>query len=664
MRPDLSWPGLVPATTGPTQKQIDRAALRDLLVNYFNEEELRTLSFELDVSYDDLGASGKMGRARELIMYCDRRCRIDELLSQCRRYRPNASWPNAGLAPPPVLLPVEALEIIAEAKLILVGDGNIGKTSLVKRLVDGAFDPKEDTTPGIAITRWFTDLPHAEVHSARLNIWDFGGQGSMHATHPYFFSQRAVYLVVLNVREDERVSRVEYWLRLVRTYGVDSPVIIVASKIDQYPARLDERTLKDKYPSIVEFVRTSCLTGSGLPELGAAIAKAVCDLKEITFRTPVSLVKLKRALESMTDPQAASIRDTLSLEDYGALCDQCGVDPGQRDAFLRRLNDLGVMLYFGDDARLELDVVLNPFWVTDGIYRIINYEPLAQAAGKLKVTQIRTILPKERYPADKAMYILDMMRKFELCFALDEQQTLFLLPDLLPSQQPELPPFDRDVALKLQFEYPVWQGATLTRLLVRLNHYLVENAYWRNGALLQSFDQKNRALVIADETDRRLRIWVDGDLATRRGLLNRIREELNVIHGNQRDLAVKEWVITPQGGEVDYQLLANLEAKGTKTYDILIGENLVELDVKELLCGVRAEIMPDPYRLKQLIVEHLSLDELDDLCFKFGISLEDIEGENQKDSKARNLVRRFERTGRMPELMAALRDLRSETTWA
>ncbi len=181
--------------------------------------------------------------------------------------------------------------------------------------------------------------------------------------------------------------------------------------------------------------------------------------------------------------------------------------------------------------------------------------------------------------------------------------------------------------------------------------------------MLQSSDQTNRALVIADEADRRLRIWVDGEPSSRRNFLNRIREELNVIHGIQRNQVVKEWVITKDGGEISYSFLEHLEAKGRESCDIEVEDGVLTINIKEVLDGVRAEVIPDSYRLKELIVERLSLDELDDLCFKFKISLEDIEGELTRDSKARNLIRQFERTRRMPELMSVLRDLRKGMPW-
>ena len=48
----------------------------------------------------------------------------------------------------------EAPRPLNEAKLILVGFGGVGKTSLVKRLIHDRFDPREAMTDGIAIADW------------------------------------------------------------------------------------------------------------------------------------------------------------------------------------------------------------------------------------------------------------------------------------------------------------------------------------------------------------------------------------------------------------------------------------------------------------------------------------------------------------------------------
>ncbi len=92
-----------------------------------------------------------------------------------------------------------------EAKVILVGQGAVGKTSLVKRLMTDEFDPEEHKTEGIDIKRWGVKVGRQEV---QLNVWDFGGQEIMHATHQFFLTKRSLYLLVLDSR---RMRRPTVW---------------------------------------------------------------------------------------------------------------------------------------------------------------------------------------------------------------------------------------------------------------------------------------------------------------------------------------------------------------------------------------------------------------------------------------------------------------------
>ena len=65
-----------------------------LLDDSFDEEELRTLAFELGISYDNIAGTTKEGKARELISALDRQGRMSELLILCARKRPNVAWPE------------------------------------------------------------------------------------------------------------------------------------------------------------------------------------------------------------------------------------------------------------------------------------------------------------------------------------------------------------------------------------------------------------------------------------------------------------------------------------------------------------------------------------------------------------------------------------------
>ena len=73
----------------------DLPRLLDLLVKSFNLEELHTLAFDLGVDYESLGGAGKEARAREFLLYLNRRGLIPQLVAAARKQRPNVPWHDA-----------------------------------------------------------------------------------------------------------------------------------------------------------------------------------------------------------------------------------------------------------------------------------------------------------------------------------------------------------------------------------------------------------------------------------------------------------------------------------------------------------------------------------------------------------------------------------------
>lgn len=69
---------------------MDLPGLRDIFVKYFSDNDLRDVCFDLDIDYENLGGDAKAGKARELVVYCQRRNRLAELEDACRRWRPHA----------------------------------------------------------------------------------------------------------------------------------------------------------------------------------------------------------------------------------------------------------------------------------------------------------------------------------------------------------------------------------------------------------------------------------------------------------------------------------------------------------------------------------------------------------------------------------------------
>jgi internalin A len=470
-----------------------------------------------------------------------------------------------------------------EVKMVLVGQGGVGKTSLVNCLLDGpeAFNAREPKTKGIDVRRWQLPLPtHVEEAQIRVNVWDFGGQEIMHATHQFFLTHRTLYLLVLDTRLSEAENRLDYWLQIIRSFGGESPVILVGNKVDEQPLDIDQAGIRQKYDAIKAIVETSCATGDGIDRLQAAVVEQVLTLPHVFDELLATWFDVKAQLEEMDV-------DHIPFARYVKMCQEAGVtrESSQR-TLLDFLHDLGIVLYF-PDPRLETTNVLNPEWVTQGVYRILNSHALFQNDGVLTWDLVGQVLSDEAYPRDKHMFIIDMMRQFELCHPFPGLDHTYLVPDLLPKEERYTGEWDD--ALTFQIHYDVLPSSVFSRFIVRMHRCIKQHTVWRTGILLAL--DGNEALVRADLTDNRISILVRGPASGRRDLLTRIREQLDAIHDTIQGLKAEEKVPLPGRPElppVDYGWLRELEHEGVSEF---YPPGLTEpITVGELLNGVEPRV--------------------------------------------------------------------------
>ncbi|MEO1396580.1 MAG: COR domain-containing protein [Cyanobacteria bacterium J06634_5] len=320
-----------------------------------------------------------------------------------------------------------------EAKLIFVGFGAVGKTSLVNRLRYGQFDPESKKTEGIQITPWSFPLFNKKDQTTEditLNIWDFGGQEIMHSTHQFFLTARSLYVLVLNGRQGHEDADAEYWLELIQSFGDNSPVIIVLNKVSEHPFDVNRRALKEKFENIQAFIQTDCETEQGIEELKREIKQQTDQLEDLRAPFPGSWVAIKNELANMQD-------NYISFEKYREICQQDGeANTSAQDSLAVHLHNLGIALNYKDDPRLRDTHVLNPRWVTSGIYTLLNDSILTAAKGELTANCLNRALDTTQYPPERHGFLLDLMRKFELCLRFEEDENRYLIPDLLDKQQP------------------------------------------------------------------------------------------------------------------------------------------------------------------------------------------------------------------------------------
>ncbi|MCP4158345.1 MAG: GTP-binding protein, partial [bacterium] len=188
-------------------------------------------------------------------------------------------------------------------------------------------------------------------------------QEIMHATHQFFLSKRSLYILVLDGRKDEKT---EYWLKHIRSFGSDSPVLVVLNKIDENPGfEVNRKFLMEKYANIVGFFRLSCKTALGVDEFSTQWEETLAHMDMIKTAWPTSWFNVKKRLENLGE-------SFISYREYREICIAQGVKvKTAQETLVGFLNDLGVIIHF-KDFRLEDTHVLEPRWVTEAVYKIIN----------------------------------------------------------------------------------------------------------------------------------------------------------------------------------------------------------------------------------------------------------------------------------------------------
>ncbi|MBK8904132.1 MAG: leucine-rich repeat domain-containing protein [Anaerolineaceae bacterium] len=546
-----------------------------------------------------------------------------------------------------------------EAKLILVGQGGVGKTSLVKRLLGQGFDEVENQTEGINIETWSLKVDRARqgIVPITLNIWDFGGQEIMHATHQFFLTKRSLYLLVLDARQGEDEGRVEYWLALINSFAPDAPVLVVINKSDQHHLDINRRGLQEKYPAIKGFIRTSARDDLGIDKLKTEIATLLATMEHVDTAFPASWMRVKTDLVTM---QAQ--RHFLPYDEYEALCRQHGIaEESSQTTLVRFLHDLGIVLNFTDDDRVRDTSVLNPNWVTGGIYALLNSEQLQQKQGILVRNQVREMLSGVEYPSQQRRFLLDMMTKFELAFGLPGGQTL-LIPDLISKEQPAFE-WDDANALQFAYQYSVLPRSILHRFMVRQHQRVDEKIRWRTGVMLNH--DGFTALVKADIKAATIHISIIGD-GDRRQFLYSLRLEFKGIHDTIQGTKPREVVPIPghpDAQPISYAYLEQLEKKKVDTihYPGKDGD-VILLDVQELLNGVSTSAMREaglPNKREILAALKAGFDEKEFLELLFDLSIRPGElAGDELDARMLSLVGYVERHGRFQDLVTAIAEKR------
>jgi GTPase SAR1 family protein len=398
------------------------------------------------------------------------------------------------------------------SKLLFVGEGGVGKTSLLKRLRGEDFDPQEKTTHGLKIRTLELDHPKRVGVTMCLNAWDFGGQYVLHSTHQFFLTKRSLFVLVWNARHGWQQGKLYYWLDVVKARAPESPVLIVATHTEEWPGELPYEEIRNKYPQVRGYFSVSNERKTGIDEVKEAIRHEAASLPLMGERWPATWLNM-----------AESVRELRKRKKY--------IYPNELDELMRDkqvkkenhgvlstwLHDLGDILYFKDNPDLSDIVILDAEWVGSNISCMLEDAKIEKGLGIFKREHMEAVWPKVEPPIREVF--LRLMEQFDLSFRTLENKDISIVVERLSLDSSGSAKGYEEIWDSRKGESEIMMNFYLNTSLppgiptwfIARSHRFTTYKHWRYGALFVDGEKrKHFGLVRAYDHDRYLTLSVRG----------------------------------------------------------------------------------------------------------------------------------------------------------
>ena len=159
-------------------------------------------------------------------------------------------------------------------KVIIVGAGKVGKTSLTIRFAEDRF--RESYLPTLGVD-FLTKNLTIDKKKIKLQLWDTGGQEFVISLLPFYYTGAHGGVLVYDMTNRNSFNSLDYWLKQIRQNAGDIPLVLAGNKIDI----LDQRKVtEEEGRSFAEsrnllYLETSAKTGISVPDLFDNLVKVI-----------------------------------------------------------------------------------------------------------------------------------------------------------------------------------------------------------------------------------------------------------------------------------------------------------------------------------------------------------------------------------------------------
>ena len=165
-------------------------------------------------------------------------------------------------------------------KICLLGDFNVGKTSLVRRFIEDKFSDRYLSTVGVKVSRKSIEIrTDKEIYWLDLLVWDLEGNTKFKSITPSYIKGASGSIIVADLSRSDTLKNLERHLQLFFKVNPNSKAIVAFNKADLIPAeklaKLVENYQSHNFERILGVYVTSAKTGDSVNEMFQSIAQAI-----------------------------------------------------------------------------------------------------------------------------------------------------------------------------------------------------------------------------------------------------------------------------------------------------------------------------------------------------------------------------------------------------
>ncbi|HFA48450.1 MAG TPA: hypothetical protein ENJ95_05455, partial [Bacteroidetes bacterium] len=475
-------------------------------------------------------------------------------------------------------------KLLLEAKLILLGDGRAGKTSLANRLLKKPLPTEKDRTEGVDIIIGKYEFPVANNEVFKLHIWDFAGQDKYKPLHQFFYTESSLYVMVADSGNPK--TDFDDWMQTAELFGEGSPMVLVLNEFKEGMGRgsFDEGHWRKQFPNLLKEVFLVNLgTKKNFKELEHHIRLLAQTLPHTQHIYPKNWADIRSELESREEQY-------ISLKEYFGICEGHGL-PEENSALILSsvLHKIGVCLHYQKNPLLEQFIILKNEWATEAVYKILKDKEVGEnKCGFFNHADLERIWSEKEYRYMRPQ-LLALMQQFKMAYPLPGNQE-FVTPYLLPIGRKAGWEWPEAEALELYIEYDFLPKALFTQFIVSRHKDIDEGRtlVWRNGVVLR-WPGEALAEITRSKLQGKNAFYIRSQGRNRKGMMTVVLKTFRELHAEYKGIKTKEKVPCNCAGcksgenNQHYYDYKNLKKRLEHNRSLDCDESFAEINILQLL---------------------------------------------------------------------------------